>query len=117
MPALVAALAALLLTGSALAGDDWPAFGRDPGGSQHSPLKSLDPANVAGLRVAWVHHSGDFVDAPLPQGTVFQATPLHVDGTLYYCTPMHRVFALDPATGRERWVFDPRAAGPGGASR
>lgn len=91
---------------------DWPAFGRDPGGSQHSPLKIIDPSNVARLELAWMHRSGDFVDAPLPQGTVLQATPLHANGTLYFCTPMNKVFALDPVTGKQRWVFDPHRVDP-----
>lgn len=91
---------------------DWLAFGRDPGGSQYSPLRTIDARNVARLRRVWVHRSGDFIDAPSPKGTAFQATPIHVNGTLYYCTPFGRVFALDSATGAERWVFDPRAADP-----
>jgi quinoprotein glucose dehydrogenase len=37
----------------------------------------------------------------------FEATPLMVDGTLYLSTPFARVIALDPATGREKWTFDP----------
>lgn len=88
-------------------GGDWPAFGRDPGGSQHSPLRTITSNNVARLRVAWMHRSGDFVDAPSPKGSVLQVTPLHVNDSLIFCTPKNRVFALDPATGRERWVFDP----------
>lgn len=91
---------------------EWVAFGRDPGGSQHSPLAQIDVRNVSKLRRVWVHRSGDFVDAPLPRGTILQTTPLHVNGMLYLCTPMNRVLALDPTTGRERWAFDPHRADP-----
>ena len=70
----------------------------------------IDRSNVGRLQVAWVHHSGDFVEGALPQGTVLETTPIHANATLYYCTPLNRVFALDPATGRERWVFDPYTA-------
>ena len=38
----------------------------------------------------------------------FQVTPILVEGTLYFCTPFDRVFALDPETGAERWSYDPR---------
>ncbi len=93
---------------------DWPSFGRDPGGSQFSPLGQITPANVAGLKPAWTHHSGDFVEGGPRSGTRLEVTPIVVDGTLYYCTPFARVFALDPVTGRQKWVFDPRKAGPGG---
>ncbi len=113
---LAAAFAGSLATALPAAADpaagDWPAFGRDPGGSQYSPLRAIDKRNVAALRRVWVHRSGDFLDAPSPQGTAFQATPIHVNGTLYYCTPFGRVFALDPVSGAERWVFDPRAPDP-----
>lgn len=89
---------------------NWIAFGRDPGGSQHSPLAQIDTRNVRQLRKVWTHRSGDFIDAPSPKGSILQATPLHVNDTLYFCTPFNRVFALDAATGRERWVFDPHSA-------
>ncbi|MBM4198571.1 MAG: hypothetical protein FJ198_02620, partial [Gammaproteobacteria bacterium] len=91
---------------------DWIAFGRDPGGSQHSPLAQIDTGNVRKLRRVWTHRSGDFIDAPSPKGSILQVTPLHVNGTLYFCTPFNRVFALDAETGRERWVFDPHRPDP-----
>lgn len=90
---------------------DWPAFGNDPGGSQHSPLTQIDKQNVKRLKRAWTHRSGDVVDAPAPNGTILQTTPLHVNDTLYFCTPLNRVFALDSRTGRERWIFDPHREG------
>jgi quinoprotein glucose dehydrogenase len=40
----------------------------------------------------------------------FEATPIVVDGVLYLSTPFNRVVALDPETGKERWVFDPRVS-------
>lgn len=95
-----------------LAADDWGFFGRDAGGSQHSPLTTIDAQNVHRLRPVWVHRSGDYREGPSPIGSAFQATPLQVNGLLYYCTPFNRVFALDPVTGVERWVFDPHRADP-----
>lgn len=89
----------------------WPHFGGDAGGLQHTPLTQITAANVTGLEVAWVHHSGDYRNPRKPkmQRTSHEATPLHANNTLYYCTPMNRVFALDPATGKEQWVFDPHS--------
>ena len=91
----------------------WGAFGRDAGGTQFSPLRQINRSNVAGLTVAWTHRSGDLVAAPSPKGTSYEVTPLHANNSLYYCTPLNRVLALDPATGRERWAFDPHAAAAG----
>jgi quinoprotein glucose dehydrogenase len=85
----------------------WAAFGRDAGGTQYSPLAQIDRRNVAQLQPVWTHRSGDIVAAPSPKGTSYEVTPLHANDTVYYCTPLNRVFALDPLTGRQRWVFDP----------
>ncbi|HZM90026.1 MAG TPA: pyrroloquinoline quinone-dependent dehydrogenase [Blastocatellia bacterium] len=88
---------------------DWPAYGRDPGGSRFSPLKQINRANVKNLKVAWVYRTGDLSDGQNARSSsAFQCTPLLVDGTLYLATPFNRVVALDPLTGKERWVFDPK---------
>ena len=39
-----------------------------------------------------------------------QTTPILVDDLLVFCTPFNRMVALDPDTGRERWVYDPKVA-------
>ena len=62
--------------------------------------------NVASLRIAWTFRTGDAYQPPRGRPTAFEATPLYVDGTLYLSTPLGRVIALDPVTGRQRWVFD-----------
>ncbi|MDJ0928603.1 MAG: pyrroloquinoline quinone-dependent dehydrogenase [Gammaproteobacteria bacterium] len=95
----------LATTGGVLAGD-WPAFGNDPGGSQYSPLDQIDRRNAKKLRIAWEHRSGDLIEAPGLSGTNYEVTPIHVNGRLYYCTPLNKVIALDPATGEELWRFD-----------
>ena len=103
--------------GTSVAADNsrsqWTAFGRDAGGTQYSPLRLINRSNVAGLTVAWTHKSGDVILAPSPKGTSYEVTPLHANDTLYYCTPLNKVFALDPATGVQRWMFDPHAAAGG----
>jgi quinoprotein glucose dehydrogenase len=92
--------------------NDWPAYGNDPGGSQYSPLRQLDRDNVRKLKPAWEHHSGDVIDAPGLAGTNYEVTPIQVNDRLYYCTPLNKVFALDPATGAELWRFDGYANTP-----
>jgi len=93
---------------------DWPAFGNDPGGSQYSQLEQISTGNVAGLKLAWVHRSGDVAYSGSAVGaTALESVPIVVNDTLYYCTAFNRVFALDPATGRQKWVFDPHSAAAG----
>lgn len=87
----------------------WPVFGGNDAGQRYSALTQIDKRNVARLRPVWVYRHGDFSSGDAQHGaTAFEATPLMVDGTLYFCTPYNRVIALDAASGRERWRFDPR---------
>ena len=87
---------------------EWPAYGGDAGGLRFSPLNQIKRENVDRLELAWVHHHGDVSDGSgETTRTSFNATPIVVGGTLYFCTGMNRVIALDPETGRERWSFDP----------
>ncbi len=89
-----------------------PALGNDPGGSQYSPLAQITAANVANLKLAWLHRSGDVAAPPGSPGDAMalESVPIVVNNTLYYCAPSNRVFALDPASGVERWVFDPHVS-------
>jgi quinoprotein glucose dehydrogenase len=97
---------------------EWREWGGDKGGLHFSPLTQIRRENVGALEVAWIHRSGDFsLGQDGSAATAFQVTPLVVNDSLYYCTPFMRVFALDPETGAEKWVFDPvlrgkQAGGP-----
>src|SRR5215203_1000153 len=115
--ALVAGLAALvtvtatLLTGlpgqaAAPATVDWAAHGADAAHTQSSPLDQITPANVATLKVAWTYHTGD----ARPDRSQIQCNPIVVRGVLYATSPQLKVFALDAATGQQKWVFDPFTA-------
>jgi quinoprotein glucose dehydrogenase len=87
---------------------DWPYYGRDPGGMRFSPLAEINQNNVAGLKIAWVFHTGDISRGENDRRkSAFESTPIMVDGTLYASTPFSRMVALDPVTGREKWSYDP----------
>jgi len=87
---------------------DWPDYGRGKTALSWSPVSQITPDNVAHLGVAWEHHSGDVSDGSGDVSrTSFQTRPIVPNGTLYYCSGLNRVFALDPETGAERWTFDP----------
>ncbi len=85
--------------------EEWAAYGRDGFGSRFSPLAQITRENVGQLQVAWTYRTGE-IDAKTQQAMKFEATPLMVDGTLYLSTPLGRVIALDPATGKQRWTYD-----------
>jgi quinoprotein glucose dehydrogenase len=101
---------ALFLAGTLAAADDgWTAYGRDAGGTRYSPLKQVTRANVDKLKVAWTYHTGALQpETRLNEKAAFEATPILVDGVLYLSTPFNQVIALDPATGAEKWKFDPQ---------
>ncbi|MEX2204965.1 MAG: PQQ-binding-like beta-propeller repeat protein [Myxococcota bacterium] len=103
---------ALAARGEPPATADWPVTGGDAGGARFSKLADIDRTNVGKLERVWSYHHGDFYDGGwLPdyvnKGTAMETTPIVVDGRLIFTTPMNRVIALDPETGRELWTFDP----------
>jgi quinoprotein glucose dehydrogenase len=87
----------------------WSAYGRDPQGTRYLPASDITRENVGRLEVAWTYRTGEMEPQfATRKPTSFEATPLVVDGTMYLGTPLGRVIAVDPATGRERWTFDPK---------
>src|SRR5437870_13265527 len=87
---------------------DWSANGRDAEGTRYSPASEITRNNVNRLAVAWTYRTGETDPRfKTEKPTAFEATPLVVDGTMYLGTPLGRVVALDPVTGRERGVCDP----------
>jgi quinoprotein glucose dehydrogenase len=89
-------------------GKDWPVYGGDAGGSKYSTLKQIHRGNVSQLKPAWTFSTEDPV-VPLPgkgKEPAFEATPIVIRGTMYSSTPYGRAFALDAATGKQKWVFD-----------
>ncbi|HKO00687.1 MAG TPA: pyrroloquinoline quinone-dependent dehydrogenase [Thermoanaerobaculia bacterium] len=88
---------------------EWPAYANDAAGTHYSPLSGITKANVNKLTVAWTYRTGALTpETGLNKKAAFEATPLMVGGTLYVITPFNKVIALDPATGTERWTYDPK---------
>ncbi len=89
---------------------DWPGFHGNLAAQKYSPLTQITPENADQLEPVWEVHTGDVSDGSgdLPQ-TVWSATPVYANETLYLGTPFYRILALDPATGEERWSYDSQA--------
>jgi quinoprotein glucose dehydrogenase len=81
---------------------DWPRYRGDAGGTQYSSLAEIHAANVHRLQPAWTYHTGDATAR-----STMHVNPIVIDGVMYVTTPSLKAVALDAATGRERWVFDP----------
>lgn len=90
-------------------GADWPAYGGTYSARRYSPLAQINPANVGKLKRAWVIHTGDLPKSEKIRNTYgAETTPLKIGDTLYLCTPKNIMIALEAATGRERWRYDPK---------
>ncbi len=100
--------AALPAFAAAPADTDWGAYLGNKQRSLWSPLQQINRGNVSQLTLAWTYDTGEKGE--------YQANNLVVAGVLYTATPSRRVIALDAATGRELWQWDPakEAGGPGG---
>jgi quinoprotein glucose dehydrogenase len=70
----------------------------------YSSLDEVDTNNVKTLKVAWVYHSGDADSVNFSQ---IQCNPIIVNGSLYGTSPEMKLFALDAATGKQKWEFNP----------
>jgi quinohemoprotein ethanol dehydrogenase len=84
----------------------WLTAGRDANGSYHSPLADINADNASHLGFAWAY------DLNTRRG--LEATPVVVDGTLYFSGNFGRVYAIDAASGAEKWVYDPQVDGQWG---
>jgi len=105
---LLLSLAPVAAYGQQKPKDEWPAYGRDAGGSRFSPAAQITRNNVNQLRIAWTYHTGAIPQTSAGRKSAFEATPILADGVLYLSTPFNRVVALDPQTGAERWTYDPK---------
>ncbi|MFN0127153.1 MAG: PQQ-binding-like beta-propeller repeat protein [Verrucomicrobiales bacterium] len=89
---------------------DWPVYLGGPGRTLYSSLDQINRENVNQLTVAWSYDTGEKGE--------YQCNNLVVDGLLYTATPNRRVIALDAATGREVWQWNPKGEKSGaGAPR
>ncbi len=81
---------------------DWGIYGGAADGIRYSALTQINRDNVKRLTLAWRWDSGDEF-----RGSEMQCNPIVVAGVLYATTPKLRVVALDAATGKPIWSFNP----------
>ena len=89
-------------------GADWPAWGGTQAGQRYSTLDQITPRNVGKLKVAWTAHSGDLPNGAGVGKYAAETTPIKIGNRLYMCTAMNIMIALDAATGKEVWRYDPK---------
>ncbi|MCF8453502.1 MAG: hypothetical protein K9G42_09885, partial [Pedobacter sp.] len=79
--------------------EDWPAYLGGPEMNHYSSLNQINKSNVKRLELAWQYNTLD--------SGVFQCNPIIIKGVLYGISAAGNVFALNGATGEEKWRFNP----------
>lgn len=84
--------------------DGWQMYGGNANNNHYSSLTQIDTNNVQQLKVAWMYHTGDVDTANHSQ---IQCNPIIINGVLYGTSPLMKLFAVDAATGKQKWIFNP----------
>jgi len=85
---------------------DYAVYGGNKQNNRYSPLAAINKENVTQLQLAWTYNSADSNGAVKHEHEI-QCQPIVVEGILYGAGSTLKLFALDAATGRQRWQFDP----------
>ena len=84
---------------------EWPNFGGTAGGTRYSAVAQITPENVSQLKPAWTYELDVEPDPAAKPYVAFEATPLMLGDTVYFCAPNNSLVALDAETGQLRWKF------------
>jgi quinohemoprotein ethanol dehydrogenase len=80
---------------------EWSSYGGDVAQEHFSPLGAINPKTIRRLGLEWA--------LELPNETNLVATPLMVNGLIYFPGKFSVIYAVDGRTGRVNWSFDPKA--------
>lgn len=89
----------------------WRIKGGTADGIQYSQLNQITKENVGTLQVAWSYRTHD-ADT-IKNRTQLQCNPIIVNGVLYATSTKLKAFAVEAATGKELWKFEPGEENPG----
>ncbi len=82
---------------------NWLSFGRTYEEQRHSPLTQINRESISDLGLAWYKDMGT--------NRAQEATPIVVDGIMFFTSSWSRVYAIDAKSGEELWMFDPEVPG------
>jgi quinohemoprotein ethanol dehydrogenase len=88
--------------------ENWLTYGRTYSEQRFSPLHAINNKNAGRLGLAW------YFDLDTNRGQ--EATPIVVDGVMYFSTAWSKVFAVNAATGAGLWFYDPEVSPQWGAN-
>src|SRR5689334_5061003 len=73
--------------------DTWPTYNGDYTGRRYSTLSKINQSNINSLSLAWVYRANGALGNGPPGGRI-SATPVQVNGVLYFTMPDH-AWAVD----------------------
>jgi alcohol dehydrogenase (cytochrome c) len=76
----------------------WLVVSGDYKGQRLSPLTQITPANASQLAPQWTFQTAVVANQ-------FEATPVVLDGVLYYSGPLNNAWAIDARTGKQIWKY------------
>ena len=79
---------------------NWTGHGGDADETNYSRLNQIDQTNIGKLGLAW--------RLDLPGEVSLEATPLAIDGVLYFTGSYATVYAVDGLSGKLLWTYDPQ---------
>ena len=82
---------------------NWLAHGRTYEEQRFSPLSQINKETVSDLGLVWSKDMGT--------NRALEATPIVVDGIMFFTSTWSRVYAVDALTGETIWTFDPKVPG------
>jgi quinoprotein glucose dehydrogenase len=100
-----------------ISNQDYSVYGGNKAGNRYTPLTQINTKNIKDLGVSWTYNTGD--NTLGERGNDWQTQPIVVKDVMYLVTPKLRLVALEAATGKQIWSFDPASTGRrgGGAMR
>jgi alcohol dehydrogenase (cytochrome c) len=82
---------------------DWPSYGNDLANTRFQNVDQINPTTVAQLQPAWIFHTG-----VNDKKASLEVSPIEIGGTLYVTDGHDDVFALDAASGTQKWAYKPQ---------
>ncbi len=89
-------------------GKDYPTYGGNKANNRYSPLTQINSENVKDLQVVWTYFANDTIKFPARRE--IQCQPIVVNGVMFGTSSELNLFALDAATGKQIWKFEPNSA-------
>jgi quinoprotein glucose dehydrogenase len=83
---------------------EWSVYRGNKESTAYSALSQINRSNLQQLELAWTFHTGDAREG---NKSTIQCNPIIINGLMYISSPKLKLMALDAATGKKIWSFDP----------